>query len=161
MKSGMNKKAMSIAIILLVVLTLILVTLSITYFILRERNLRETIHIPSELDALYARESEINFQLKRVFERATENFRREQGKDIFIRNFNSELDRYRESALSGVLSQIEIQLNPENVILTDESLILELDIQLTTSKSIKGREILDIDYNYTKRFEKIFKVESA
>ena len=158
----LNKKAMSIPIVLLVILTLILVTVNITYFILREGGIQKTINVPSAMDSLYVKEAQINYRLQDVFDKATEDFKVKEGKEVFIENFKTELGKYkRDWDFIVVLDDVESQLTEDNINLTNKSLVLKLDIQLGMTHLIKGREVLDINYFYIKKFEKIFKVESV
>jgi hypothetical protein len=158
----MNKKAMSISIILLVILTLILVTVNITYFLLRERNIQKTINMPAELEALHIKEAQINYRLQNIFDRATEDFKAKQGKGVFIKDFKKESERYRtEVPLVDIMDQVDRQLAVENIKITNQSLIFELDITLNMAKWVDEKLVFDVEYTYTKKFEKVFKVKSA
>lgn len=87
------KKSMSISIVLLVVLTLILVVLTLTYFIRSDRQSSAVFNVPSEIDSVYDDSVYFNVYLAGIFDRATNEFKFEDGKSGFLEKFKSETEK--------------------------------------------------------------------
>lgn len=146
-----NKKAMSIPIVLLVILTLVLITTSLFYFNIKQKNVKETIRIPDEIDRVYVNELQLNYYLQEIFDNATNNFKFEDGKQEFINNFKNELDKYD---ILENKEDIKLQIVDENIELTPDKISLTLNIKLNGKQEIDGKEVINVKYEYKKGFEK-------
>src|SRR3989344_9684166 len=91
----MKNEAVSIPIILMVISSLILSIISLTYFVFKNNNTAEIIKISDELDQVYLEQALLNFYLQDVFDKAVENFNPSQGKPLFIDNFKKEYLKYK------------------------------------------------------------------
>ena len=147
----MNKKAMSIPIVLLVILTLILITVSLFYFNIKQKNVKETITIPNEIDRVYASELQLNYHLQEIFDNATRNFKFEDGKQKFIDDFKIRLEKYD---FIENKEEIKLQIVDENIELILDKITLTLNIGLSKKQEVDGKEIINIEHNYEKSFEK-------
>ena len=63
-----NKRAMSIPIVLLVILTLVLITVSLFYFVIKEKGIEETMLVIGVIDSVYIEEAQLNYYLKEIFD---------------------------------------------------------------------------------------------
>lgn len=150
-----GKKAMSISIALLVVLTLVLTSVSLFYFNSKQKTNAETIALSSVIDEVYIRGALVNYYVQDILEKSVEDFYYENGTQVFIDNFLSELGKYKnENGIYIVkdLEQIENQLIEENIDLNSSDVVLSLKIKL-----IGSREKISIEHNYKKDFKKVFK----
>ena len=149
----LNKRAdMSIPIVLLVLLTLVLTSFSLYSFILREKNVEETIQVPLIIDVVYIEEAELNYYLQDIFDKSVSLNSAE-----FINNFENELSKYRDDGgiyLNKWLEQVEGQA--ENVEIDNGNISLVLDIKMKGRQTEGKRNVMTLDYNYKKRFEKNF-----
>lgn len=147
-----NRKAMSISIVLLVILTLILVTLSIGYFIVSQNKVSEILTVPSAIDSVYADSIFFNFYLDTIFDRASKDFQFKDGKGKFIEKFNEEISKtvfysYYDNEISYS------SISEDKTELSENKLALSLDI--TISYKFNDKKGIGIEYNYKKIFEKI------
>lgn len=150
-----NKRAMSISIVLLVIMVFVIVGVCLFYFIINERQVGSTIHIPDKIDSLYTRENYLNFYLEDIFEKSAKDFKNSDGASGFINKFKSNLNGYKDKAGSYVISdisQVEAQINENSVQFTDNKLILTLNLKLED----KNEEGITVKYSYLKVFEKNF-----
>ena len=92
----MNKKAVSISILLLVVSVLILSITSLSYLSIKNKDIKKTFGVSSEIDKLYLKESLLNFYLDDIFEKSARDFNYVNGKRVFIDNFMRELENYKD-----------------------------------------------------------------
>lgn len=145
-----NKKGMSISIVLLVVLTLILVFLTIGYFIVNQEERTSILSVPDTLDLVYNQETYLNFYLQNIFDKASGNFKFPEGKGVFIERFKNELLNLKINGLEN----IENQINESNIDLTKDKLVLNLNLVLEEKNEERG---IEARYNYKKSFEKVFK----
>jgi len=149
----LNKKAdMSIPIVLLVLLTLVLTSFSLYSFVLREKNIKETMQVPLIIDIVYIEEAELNYYLQDIFDRSVSLNSVE-----FINNFENELAKYKGEDgiyLNKWLEQVEGQA--ENVEIDDGRISLVLDIEMKGRQTVGKQDVMGLDYNYKKVFEKNF-----
>lgn len=158
-----NKKSMSIAIVLLVILALILILLSLTYFSNRKTDLIENLRLNNKLDDIYIKEDKINTVVENIFEESARNISFSSDKSVFINEFKKNLDNLKNNGiypndLIG-LSQVENQINPENVILNQEKLSLKINLVLKDSEKIDEKDpskTNEYSYSYSKEFVKLF-----
>lgn len=158
----MNKKAMSIPIVLLVILTLILIVTSLFYFNIKQKDVKETMMIPDEIDKVYIKQVQLNYYLDDIFDRSTKDFELGDGKQAFIENYTKELSRYKVNGnwIMDELGQVESQIVENNVELNETAIILKLSLEILGEKEIDGKEVINIKYNYDRKFEKVFKLEN-
>jgi len=159
----MNKKAMSIPILLLLILTLVLIVTTLFYFNIKQKDVKDTILIPDEVDRVYVKGIQINYYLQDIFDNSVKDFKFEDGKQVFIGNFKKELERYKkdESFIMNELSQVENQIVEDNIELNEEKVVLNLYLEILGGKEIDGKKVINIKYNYDKKFEKVFKLENV
>jgi len=152
----MHKKAMSISLVLLVVVTLMLIGTSLVYFAYSERGENVILKIPSEIDSVYKSEAILNFYLREAFDKASIDITPNTGKDVFIQKFKGELVNYKITNNFNYIPeiyQVDSTINENNVNITSEKISLTLDITLENRNFDKG---IYIKYNYKKVFEKKF-----
>lgn len=148
----MNKKSMSISIMLLVVLTLVTVGVSLTYFVLSDKKINYSLKIPNQIDSVYSEEAYLNFYLKDLFKKASSDLKLNDEKQVFIDKINENLKDYNDPYLIKNMGQITNQLKEENIEITKEKLIWKIEFVLED----KSQEAIEIKYNYKKEFEKKF-----
>lgn len=151
-----NKKAMSIPIVLLVLLTLILITTSLFYFNIKQKNVKETMMIPDEIDRIYVKELQLNYYLQDIFDKAFEGITAENSQEQLIDNFKRELARYKvnDKFIVPEFSQIELQINREHITFENGKAIARFDIVLENKVTAKDKIIFSAVYAYEKTFEK-------
>lgn len=155
----MNKKAVSISILLLVISSLILSITSLSYLSIKNKDVKRTIGVSGEIDKLYLKESLLNFYLEDIFEKAVKDFNYLNGKRAFIDNFRKELERYKDkNGLYPIneLKQVE-NISEENLELSENRLGLKLNLELKEVYVDNYDEGGVFTYNYEKDFEKVFK----
>ncbi|MEK6830940.1 MAG: hypothetical protein AABX77_02830 [Nanoarchaeota archaeon] len=161
--SKMNKKAISISILLLVISSLILSILSLAYFMTKNNDIKRTISFSNGIDEVYLKEDLLNFYLQDIFDKAVRDLEAildsvDSGQ-AFINSFKKELNDYKDKNGNypmKELQQAENQISEENVELTDNKLVLKLHLEIKKSY-ISGEEGGTFTYNYEKQFEKVFK----
>jgi hypothetical protein len=150
----MNKKSMSISVLLLVMLTIILIGASIIIFIVKDKNISSSMDLSNNIDRTHIKEVKLNYYLNEIFDNSVKEFKFEQGKDVLISNLKKELNKHKTTSgyyYTEGLEQVESQLN--NVDLTKEKISLLLNFNIKSNNSE-----LNIDYNFNTKLEKIFKV---
>jgi hypothetical protein len=148
----MNKKAVSLSVVLLVLSCFVLISLSLTFFVIKEKDALGKIGISSDIDEIYVRQALLNFYVQDIFDRASEDFLIEEGASRFVSNFKEELGGYRDGGGNypiGELGELE-NVDESMVELLEDRLILRVDL------NAKSRlEHMDIDYSYQKEFVRI------
>lgn len=155
----MNKKAVSISILLLVISSLILSITSLSYFSIKNRDIKKTIGVSNEIDKLYLKESLLSFYLDDVFEKTVKDFNYVNGKQVFIDNFKKELEKYKDK--NGLYPMTELKqaesISEENLELLNDKLVLRLKLELKEVYVKEYDESGIFIYSYEKEFEKVFK----
>ena len=149
----MNKKAVSFAIFLLVLSSIVLTSTTLTYFYLKNADIEKQIRVSSEIDKVYLKEQLINFYLKDIFDKSSREFNGD--KQIFINNLKKELESYKDKNNNYPIEElkaIEEQLLIDNIEILGNKLILSLNIVI-----INEADNIFITYSYNKKFEKVFK----
>ncbi len=162
-KKLIDKKGMSMAIIVLVVLTLILVVLTLTYFITSKQINVETLKVSESIESTYRTARYLDYEMSIVFLRASQNFTYAEGKSKFIEKFNEELNKYDDLKNKEIWSDIAknqfyinfSSIDEGRVELTPEKLVMMMDINIT-NKTALSEGLLGVKYNYRKIFEKKF-----
>jgi len=150
----MNKKAMSISIVLLVALTLVLVIITLFYFVINEKGKSSILNIPTQIDSVYSDSDYFDFYFNNAFQKAADGIRPEEGADVFIQKLKDELNKTLFFPAAG--SYIEYNhINESSVEISNNIIALNLDVDVINNKSLGSGE-LGIRYSYTKRFEKKF-----
>ena len=152
-KKMTNKKAVSFAIFLLVLSSIVLTSIALTYFYLKDNDIEKRIRVSSEIDKAYLKEQLINFYLKNIFDKASQEFNGD--KQIIINNLKRELESYKDKKNDYPIEElqaIEEQLTLDNINISDNRLILSLNVVITNDAY--G---MFINYSYNKKFEKVFK----
>jgi len=159
----MNKKAVSLPILLLVITSLVLSIISLTYFIIKENNVHEIISISSQLDQIYLNELLLNFYVQDVFDNSVVGINPNSGKQAFIDNFRGELVNYKDKNSRypvDELALVELKILEDNIIdsveLNEEKLIFRLPLTIRTGYT-SAEDDISLSYDYIKEFEKVFK----
>ena len=156
-----NKKGMSLAIVLLVIATLVLVSTALITFYVREKSYEDKIAAAGFLQDVYTKEAKINFYAYNVLENInSEN----KAKEDIIKEFRNELSKYKESDWEFILDRNgALQKYKESdwifTIKEDDVKINPISIPLIINitkivKDDKGNEIFSATYVYDKTFEK-------
>ena len=147
-----NKKAMSIAVVFLVLATLVLTAYSLFVFNTRADNLSKPIELAS-LEGVYAKEDSVNFYVNEIMEKSVESG---ISQDSFITAFLAELRKYKINGVYVVseLSQIEEQADEEHLKVEDGKATAEFKINLKERVNADKKELFSADYTYTEKFEK-------
>tara|TARA_Y100000310_G_scaffold293944_1_gene323969 strand:+ start:177 stop:647 length:471 start_codon:yes stop_codon:yes gene_type:complete len=153
-KFKMNKGAVSLSVVLLVLSCFVLISLSLTFFVIKEKDALGKIVISSDIDEIYVRQALLNFYVQDIFDKASEDFLIEEGVVVFVSNFKEELEMYRDGDGNYPIGELgDLENVDENMVeLLEDRLVLRLDL-VAKSKL----EHMDITFNYQRDFEKVFK----
>lgn len=152
----MNKKSVSLPIVILVISMMVLLIFSLIIFYNREKEFKETIKLPEALDKFYVQKILIESNLEEVFESASDDF---VSKEKFIEKFKERLVFYENSEGKYILNGfdgIKEQIIEENVELSQEKLVLKLNVFLEDNFIEEGYEV-NMKYSYELALEKLFK----
>jgi len=155
----MGKRAVSMVILLLVVATIVLCVLSLYYMLIEERKIDKTFQGGDFIDKAYFKRVQLDYALEGIFDEAVDGFKFSDGKDVFIGKFRDELGGCRLGDGSYVvdgLEGVEKQLIDENIELTEEKLVLSLDLNVK-AQEVEDYKFVSVDYNYEIQLEKVFK----
>ena len=83
----MNKRGVSLAILVFTIASIVLLGLSLTSFYLRDREINKNLGIYNDVDKIYIKKVQLNYYLDSVFERSVV-----EGGEGFV-------DRFREDSL--------------------------------------------------------------
>ena len=151
-----NKKGTSISIFILVLLTLLLTSTTLFYFIIERRDISKEVSSVTEFDRIYRRENLVNFHIQDIVDRSAEGV---SDKSEFILRAKRFLGFYIDNSGEYVvfeLSSINDQLI--NVELIEDaqgnvnSVSIDLEINIKESFTRKGEEVFSGDYTYVKTF---------
>jgi hypothetical protein len=165
MKISNNKKASSISIVLLVMLTILIISISLVYFMFSKKETNKEVYISSLIDSISIKEGILNYEIQNILENSCKDYTIEDGKSVFISKFLDELNKYKNSSGSYYileLNQAEEQLKEENIELIQSSnqepnkLILKIVFTLGKSQVKDGFDVFKVNYTYTKEFSKGF-----
>lgn len=92
----MNKKAISISLLLLALSSLVLSSVSITYFIVRDKDAHDVFVASNQIGDFYRAEAVFNHHLDNLFAKAVDDFDFSQGKQGFIDNYRKEMEEYQD-----------------------------------------------------------------
>ena len=150
----LNKKAVSLSILLLTLSSLVLSGLSLFYFYSLNNEINEIIDLHTNIDKIYEKKDLVDFYVNDIFENCVKDFEITSSEQAFLENFKNTLKNYKDengNYFVEELQQLE-SVNEENIDINENTLTLHLTI------SIK-EEWPDIKtvYVYEKRFEKVFK----
>jgi hypothetical protein len=145
----LDKRAMSISIVLLVIMVFVIIGICLMYFILYVRDTGSTLHIPDKIDSLYTRQNYLDFYLKDIFEKSTKDFNFGNSKGEFIERFKNNLYSYKnKNGNYDVidLNLIQSQITEENVNLDNDKISLGLNIVLESGD--ENDVLVKYGYNY-------------
>jgi hypothetical protein len=133
-----DKKAVAIAITVLVLMTFLLIGITLSIFAVNSSKIGTQVKDARVLNQLYYKENQINFYVSDIIGRAASNIDREKDiKSQFINNFNQELLKYRnnlsetnKSYVIDELKQVEGKVNPESVNVNGNNLSVQLSFRL-------------------------------
>ena len=148
----MNKKGMSLSIMLLTLLTLVLVVTTLFYFNVKRNKEHEKLLIPKVIDEVYVREAEINFYINDMIKKSiTEDV----SEGVFLNNFKIELNNSKDKQGNYIVSELEQLkgIDEEDVEIKDGKLFFEVSIKIE-DKLIDDYEVISVSYNFNKVFEK-------
>ena len=150
MRLMINKRGMSIAIVLLVLGTLILCTYSLYSFTTRDKYFEDTLGVSQLVGTAYEREQEINFFIQDILN----SIKNPSNEDDFISKFSSELDKYKVNGefYPIELEQVKKQLVSENVIKENGRYGVKLSITISASNEGKNAKRDSVNYTYERRF---------
>lgn len=93
MKNRLSNKAMSLSIVLLVLLSVLLTTTALFYFIISENKLNNEFYGTSSVKDISLRENLINYNIAQMVSYSSRNI---NSKGEFINNFNSLAEKYKK-----------------------------------------------------------------
>ncbi len=147
-----NKKAMSLAVVFLVLATLVLTVFSLFVFNMRADNLSKPIEL-AILEGVYAKEDSVNFYINEIIEKSVESG---ISQDSFIINFLAELNKHKINGEYVVpeLSQIEEQADKNHLKVENGKATAEFKINLEEKVITNKKELFSAIHTYNKKFEK-------
>ena len=154
----LNKKSKkgtsSIAIVLLVILTLILTITALFYFNVKEKEFNKQINSARLLKDLSSQEELINFYIQDIVERAAKEVSSEKE---FVDKLNKEISNYKFSDGSFAIlefSQLEEQVTEQNVKLENNEASANFEILIVDNiADEKGVELVSKNYIYIRNFK--------
>lgn len=150
-----NKRA-NIPITLLVLMALVLTLAALYSFNTHANRVSAEIKDSRFLDYIYSKENEINFYINDIVEKAAVKTVaiNPDTKSLFMDNFKKELLKYKknETFAPEELSQVEQQINLNNIEINDREVSINLSIKI--EKKFQDKFI--ISYLYNKKFSKGF-----
>ncbi len=156
----MNKKAISPVIVFLVLLTLVLTVLTLIYINLKKEDIRQEMLMPVVIDEVYTEESLFDYYLQDLFDRAVGDMK-EANVDVFFNNYNQELSRYKQEGLYVIenLEYAEISKSDVSIEIKEgfQNLVLKKSFVIVQNQVKNGKKIVQVEYDYNKNFEKVFK----
>ncbi|MFA5857061.1 MAG: hypothetical protein WC867_06880 [Candidatus Pacearchaeota archaeon] len=153
----MNKKSMSISIVLLVIMTLVLVGVSLTYFIIKENNNQQLLQVSSSIDYLSIEESHLDITLDKLFLESVVGIKTLDSKQIFIDRLNENIPKYQDYYFLKNLNSIKEQVKEENIEINTEGINWKVEFIIESVKN-NPKNTLNANYLYSRKFEKVFKV---
>jgi len=146
----MKNKAMSFSIFGLALLVLILVSVSITGFILRDKKIKDDISLSNSIDGMQVYELQLNYQISKILLDAVKNSDKEilkNDKKYLKEKFIEELFKYRngEDYVFKELNQVYLQA--DKIEIRDSKVYLKVLISIEK----KERGIV-----YSRSYEKEF-----
>ena len=149
---GMNKKGVSIAIVVLVLMTLVIIGAILYIFITHSDKIGTEIGDARVLNDFYLRENEINFYAYNIMENAALKTGKQGKLEVsnFVKNFKEELNNYKDDKgvyIFDFLSVIENQVSEKNVVIKDRKVSMNLGIKFS-----KDFGKLSVSYLYNKEF---------
>jgi len=156
----MNKKAISVPILLLALSCAFLTLSSLAYFIIIDSNTGEIIRVSQEIDNVYLEEILLNFYVQDIFDKAVVGFNGD--KQAFLDNFRRELLKIKnKNGLYPVdsLALLDLRFQNEdlasNVEVTANSITFRPELIIKQGYSSEDDDI-SITYTYVKEFAKGF-----
>lgn len=157
-----KKAGTPLSIILLVLLTICLILLTLYTFNSRQKDIKEVMNLPSQLDKVYTQEIEMNYYLQTAFDKACSNFSISDGKEKFADIFKNELNKLKLSNGKYLIEDIgqfegvtasDIEINDFE---SGKKLVLNLNGKIYYDKTESRINLINIEYSYFKKFEKVF-----
>ncbi|MBT4166481.1 hypothetical protein HOE04_05565 [archaeon] len=153
----MNKKGISLSILVFVVASIVLLGLSLVSFSLRDRDIDESLGVYNGVDEIYIKKVQLDYYLDSVFERSVvdgeEGFVFGEGVEGFVEKFREE---FALRKLEG-FEEVDMYVNGdgfiEGVSIVDGKVVLKFEVVLISE--VRGASL---KYNYNQIFEKTFKV---
>ncbi|MFA6023009.1 MAG: hypothetical protein WC781_02900 [Candidatus Pacearchaeota archaeon] len=151
-----NKKGdgVPIAILLLVLATITLTTFTLFVMIQRNNQISGDIYSSKIFEDLTAREKLIDFYLQDLVSNSAKNA---GSVEIFINNFNSNLDYYRDQNgkyLFGELEQFKGKLAEKDVSLVNGKFSIGIPIKIDSKfYNKKGEKVFELSREYISYFE--------
>ncbi|MGV8152382.1 MAG: hypothetical protein ACP5OG_04825 [Candidatus Nanoarchaeia archaeon] len=146
-----NKKAMQLTLLLIPLLTLVLFTLTLFYFALRENEIKNEVNTALLLNDIYDKELRINYYLKNIFEESVNIFENNQNNLDSMHNYISEsLKQIKDPSVIPEIEYIKNKLKKEDITLNEASISWKVNVEIYRVY----QEDFDAKYTYTKEFSK-------
>ncbi len=153
----MNRKgAHPLAVVMVVFLTITLFGFTWFSFQTNSGDLIVQIESARIADNIYAKESNINFYISEMVEKAASNIVNSENTKIdFIENMKNELSIYRvgDSYIIDEFGQIESQLNEDTIVINGNEIALTLELVIEGEAKIKEYTSVKAVYRYSRAFK--------
>lgn len=146
-----NKSGMALSIVLLVIFVILIIGVTIGYFVSSEKKLTFTYQMPAEIDYVNNDMLRLDFELQELFDKTTKDLTPGSRNENFIEKYNDNLVNYNPVTISRYKNQIIKQLNITNIVITSDKISLIMNIVLTNNRTDNG---LKVTYDYHKEFVK-------
>tara|TARA_Y100000310_G_C20247633_1_gene607577 strand:- start:119 stop:598 length:480 start_codon:yes stop_codon:yes gene_type:complete len=151
-----NKKATSVSIVVLVVLTLLLVSITLFYFVVEKRDTSREVAGVAEFNRIYEKEKLLDFHVQEVIDRgargATSDLDFIANAQIAIDSYIKENNELSVPELDGIRNQLPsvelIQGSQGSV----GSVSIELELSIGEAFFQKQKKAFSGNYTYTKTF---------
>jgi len=149
----LNKKAVSLPILLLVLSSIILSGMALFYFNFIDKDASENLinkNINDDIDNVYEKKDLLDFYINDIFETAARDFKKGTSNEIFLLNFKETLYQYKDKIGNYPLKELKQleKVNEENIQITVNSVILTVNIVIEEDDNIK------VVYRYEKTLVK-------
>ena len=157
-----NKKAsISPALLIMFFLVIVLLFGCLFYFIVRKSSLYENVIIPNSVDAVYTDQAVLNDNVQEIIDNSLKGYNPSMGKQVFMDNLKKELGLYQEyyaysSKYMSAIANVESQVTEKNIELNEDKISITLNLFVAEAHTVGGKEVIRVEYPYTKTFEKTF-----
>jgi len=159
MQVMINKKAMSLSILLFVIMTLLLSATSLFVVGTKLNKFSANLQASRSIEGVYAEEQKSEFYLQEVLDSfEIENNNAEETKADFIRKFSSSLKNYK--TFMNQSSQVEEQLVDRNLVVRADGVEFNLFLVFERDLSESGKSNIKAVYSVKKLFFKKFNISS-
>ncbi|MEM0465438.1 MAG: hypothetical protein QXW97_01905 [Candidatus Pacearchaeota archaeon] len=147
-----NKKGlMSIATVLLVLLTLVLIGVALGNFVLNERKQAYYFELPVQIYYMNNEVLRLDFYLQELFDKALKEMKPDFSPQDFINKYIENMENYKPREINIYKSQILRELNFDNIFVDNDKITFKINILISKESEDKN---FKVSYIYRREFVK-------